>query len=726
MANTPDYSWPPMDKRKVIGTSPKRLDGPMKSTGRAKYSSDHNFKGMLHGAYVTSPHPHARITAVDTSAAEKMPGVKAVYVRWPAGTEVQWQGFEIAAVAATTEEIAREAARRVKVDYEVLPHFVEDDQLAKAGTRGKAAGEKLTGDPDKALKDADHVSEGVYGIPVVYHSCLEPHGQVIQWIKGDKEDGSADTVNAWPSVQFVSGYAGSLAPNLKVPAANIKVKMDYIGGGFGSKFGPDDWAVVGANLSKKAGGAPVKLFLDRATEQMIAGNRPSAFAKIKVAGSKDGTITAYQVDSWGTGGFATVGGPPQPYIIDRIPNQRINHTSISVNAGPQRAWRAPNNQQASYLTWSAVDDWAAKAGLDPLDVFIKNAQYAPEARVETYRFQLQKAAELSEWKKLWKPRGTNGSGHIKRGLGIAMNAWGGGGHQSTCRAVINPDGSVSIEIGTQDLGTGTRTIITQVAAESLGLPMSKVKLVIGSNELPPDGASGGSTTVGGVSASTRKATVNALAKLFEVAAPALGAQPEELEAVDSHVRVKGNPSKQMTWEAACRKMGTSKITAEGVNDQRTGGREGLQTSGAAGVQIADVSVDTETGIVKMNRFVAVQDCGLIINPRLAESQIFGAIIMGIGTALYEERIMDPATGRTLNPDMEFYKLAGIADIGNIVVHLDIRPENDKRGVIGLGEPPAVGICGAVGNAVANAIGVRVPNIPMTPMHVLNALEGRNA
>jgi xanthine dehydrogenase YagR molybdenum-binding subunit len=726
MANTPDYSWPPMEKRKVIGTSPKRLDGPAKSTGRAKYASDKKLRDMLYGAYVTSPHAHARVKSVDTSEAEKVNGVKSVYVAAQPGSEVQWQGFEVAAVAAVTEEIAREAARKVKVEYEVLPHFVEDDQIAKAGARGKAAGEKLQGDPDKALKEADHVSEGTYGIPVVYHSCLEPHGQVIQWVKGDKDDGSADQVNVWPSVQFVSGYAGSLAPNLKVPVANIKVAMDYIGGGFGSKFGPDAWALVGANLSKNAGGRPVKLFLDRATEQMIAGNRPSAYAKIKVGGSKDGTITAWQSDSWGTGGFTTVGGPPQPYVIDRIPNYRVNHTSISVNAGPQRAWRAPNNQQASYLTCSAVEDFAAKCGLDPLDVFIKNIQYAPEARVETYRFQMQKAAELAEWKRLWKPRGQNGSGTVKRGLGIAINAWGGGGHQSQCRTVINPDGSVSVEIGTQDLGTGTRTIITQVAAESLGLPMSRIKLVIGNNDLPPDGASGGSTTVGGVSASTRKAAVNALAKLFEVAAPALGVQPEELEAVDSHIRVKGSPNKSLTWDAACRKMGTSKISEMGVNDQRTGGREGLQTSGAAGVQIADVSVDTETGIVKMNRFVAVQDCGMIINPRLAESQIYGAIIMGIGTALYEERIMDATTGRVLNPDMEFYKLAGIADIGNIVVHLDIRPENDKRGVIGLGEPPAIGICAAVGNAVANAIGIRVPNIPMKPVHVLNALEGRNA
>jgi len=186
--------------------------------------------------------------------------------------------------------------------------------------------------------------------------------------------------------------------------------------------------------------------------------------------------------------------------------------------------------------------------------------------------------------------------------------------------------------------------------------------------------------------------------------------------------VKGTPSKSLAWVAACRKLGPNKISEMGVFNGRNGGT--LLTQGACGVQVADVSVDTETGIVKMNRFVAVQDCGMVINPRLAESQVFGAVIMGISTALFERRLMDAATGRTLNPDMEWYKLAGIGDIGNIVVHMDIRKENDSRGVIGLGEPPAVPICAAVANAVANAIGVRVPNIPMTPEHVLGALEGK--
>jgi xanthine dehydrogenase YagR molybdenum-binding subunit len=710
-----------MEKRKVIGQRHKRLDGPAKSTGRAKYSSDTRPKDLLYGAYVHNPHAHARVTKIDTSEAEKLKGVMAVHVMAPAGTEMQWQGYEVAAAAATTEEIAREAARKIKVEYEVLPHFVEDHDLAKAGARARQGGENVTGDPEKAFTEAEATVEGQYGIPVVYHSCLEPHGQIIQWKPGTEPNNAGDQIMVWPSTQNVPAYANDLGNRLKVPAANIKVRMDYIGGGFGSKFNPDAWAIVGAELSKKAGGRPVHLYLDRNAEQMIGGNRPSAYSKIKVAGKKDGTITAFDAFTWGTGGFAPVNPAAQPYILTRIPNRRETRTPVSTNSGTQRAWRAPGNQQASYLTCSAIEDFAAKIGKDPLEVYKTNAQFAPEARVEIYRYQLDKAAELANWKTLWKPRGS-AAGTVKRGMGIGLAAWGGMGHASQCRTVINPDGSVSVEIGTQDLGTGTRTIITQVAAESLGLTMNQVKLVIGTNDLPPDGASGGSTTVGGVCTSTRKSSMNALYKLFDVVAPSLGVEPDALEAVDGHIRVKGTPNKSLTWAAACKKLGANKISEMGTFNGRDGGN--LLTQGAAGVQIADVSVDTETGIVKMNRFVAVQDCGMVINPRLAESQVYGAVIMGISTALFERRLMDRTTGRTLNPDMEWYKLAGIGDIGNIIVHMDIRKENDSRGVIGLGEPPAVPICAAVGNAVANAIGVRVPNIPMTPEHVLAALEGK--
>jgi xanthine dehydrogenase YagR molybdenum-binding subunit len=704
-----------MEARKAMGQPIKRVDGPAKASGRARYSSDQNPPGLIFAVLKTCPYAHARVTNVDTGEAERTKGVLAVQVMSPAGTEIQWEGTEVVAVAAATEDIARDAAAKIKVAYEVLPHLVKEEDLAAAGSHAKAAGERMQGDPDKGFQEAEAISEGTYGIPMQSHVCLETHGEVAHW--------QGDQLMVWPSTQDVTRYAGTLSPNLKMPTTSIKVNMQYVGGGFGSKFGPDAWGEACAILSQKAGGRPVKLFLDRKTDQLIAGFRPSAFAHIKIGGKKDGTMTAWESKGWGTGGFPGGGSPPLPYILSDLPN-RQNFTSVSVNTAASRAWRAPNNQQASLLTCSAIEDFAAQIGMDPIEVFKKNLQYAPKARQATYAYQFDKAAELANWKALWKPRGQNGAGPEKRGLGVGFNAWGGMGHNSNCKVSLYADGSVQVDIGTQDLGTGTRTVITQVAAETLGLPMSAIKLSIGTNELPPDAASGGSTTVGGVSSSTRKASVNALAKLYEAAAPALGAQPEELEAVDGHIRVKSAPTKSLTWQAACKKIPAGGVISEmGVTEQRSPG--GLMGAGAAGVQIADVTVDIETGVVKINRYVAVQDCGLVINPRLAESQVLGAVIMGISTALYEQRVFDQQTGTMLNPDMEFYKLAGIDDVGEIVVHMDIRPENDKRGVIGLGEPPAIGICAAVSNAVANAIGVRVPNIPMTPDHVLNALEGRN-
>ncbi len=711
----PEYRWPEMSKRKVMGKRLSRLDGVEKSSGRAKYSSDLNKPGMLHGATLVCPYAHARVKSIDTSAAEKHPGVAAVRVVSPAGTEIQWAHWEVAFVAADTELAARDALKKIKVEYEVLPHVVHEADLKKVQSNAKAAGEQIEGDPDQALKEAAAVSEGFYGIPVLEHSCLEPHGQVISWTPDNK-------VEYNPSTQAVTSIRGDMARALNVPAANVHVHQDHIGGGFGSKFQPDRWGVEAAQLSKAAGGRPVKLFLERNVEQVIAGCRPSAFARIKLAANKEGKITLWESNSWATGGFTGGGSPPIPYVYTRIPNQRKNHSAVSTHTAPIRAWRAPNHQQASYLTCAAMDDLAAKMKMDPLELFLKNVDLT--ARADTYERQLKKAAEMAEWKKLWHPRGDSGRGPLKRGLGIGVNTWGGAGHDSTARCNIHPDGTVEVELASQDLGTGTRTIIAQVAAESLGLAVNDVRVKIGDTNYPPSGTSGGSTTVGGVSTSTRKATLNALEKLFEEVAPALGAPATELEAVDGKIQVKGNPAKSLAWKAACAKLGVKTISETGQNIPRDAPKEGLNTGGVGGVQIADVTVDVETGIVKMDRIIAVQDCGTVINPKTAESQIYGAIIMSICGALMEERIMDAVTGRMLNNEMEFYKLAGIRDIGEILIHLELDEANDKRGVIGLGEPPAIGGIAAIANAVANAIGVRVPVVPMTPMNVLNALSGR--
>jgi xanthine dehydrogenase YagR molybdenum-binding subunit len=713
----PDYHWPEMTKRKVMGRRLNRLDGVEKASGRAKYSSDMNRKDLLFGVLVTCPYAHARVRSIDLSAAEKAPGVTAVRAMTKPGEEIMWAGYEVASLAATSELAARDAARLVKVEYDVLPHVVREADLKKAQGRTKPAGEQIEGDPDQAFKEADVVSEGTYGIPTLTHSCLESHGGVVAWTPDNK-------VEYFPSTQSLTSIRTDLARGLSVPTDGVHVHQDHVGGGFGSKFQPDRWGIEAGFLSKASGGRPVKLFLDRATELTIAGCRPSGFVKAKLGAKKDGTLTVWESSSWASGGVGGGGAPPIPYVFTKIPNRRQNHTMVSTNTAPIRAWRAPNHQQASFLTCAALEDLAAKLKMDPVEFFSKNANLTQ--RPEAYARQLKKAAELADWKKLWHPRGESGKSNLKRGLGIGVNTWGGAGHDSTARVSIYPDARVEVELGSQDLGTGTRTIIAQVLAESLGLTVPAVRVKIGDTNYPPSGTSGGSTTVGGVSSSTRKAALNALDKLFAEVAGSLNAQPDQLEAVDGKIQVKGTPAKSLTWKAACQKLGSKTISETGSNVPREAPKEGLNTGGVAGVQIADVTVDVETGIVKMNRLIAVQDCGLIINPKTAESQCFGAMIMSICGALMEERIMDEITGRVLNADYDTYKLAGIKDIGEILVHLEIDPENDKRGVIGLGEPPAVGGIAAIANAVANAIGVRVPYIPVTPMNVLNALAGRNS
>jgi xanthine dehydrogenase YagR molybdenum-binding subunit len=559
-----------MKDRRVIGKPIKRADGIPKSSGKAKYSSDLNPPNLLHAVFVTCPHAHAKVKSVDTGAAEKMKGVTAVRVISGPGTELQWAGTEVAVVAAEKESIARDAARAIKVDYEVMPHVVREDDLSKVGNRARPAGEQVTGDPDAAFKESGIVTaEGTYSIPVITHCCLEPHGQVIQW--------QGDQVRYWPSTQAVSSIAGDLGQTLKIPATQIHVQMDYMGGGFGSKFPSDRWGSEAAQLSRASGGRPVKLFLDRATELTIAGVRPSHFAQIRIGAKKDGSIVAWESKSWSSGGFGGGGMAPIPYVFTKIPNFRLNHSAVSLNAGPQRAWRAPNHPQASFLTCSAVDDLAAALKLDPLDVFLKNVGLT--ARPETYTSQLQKAAELIEWKKNFRPRWEQ-KGSIRRSLGIGIATWGGAGHASTAKTTINPDGSVLVEIGSQDLGVGTRTIIGQVAAESWGLPYEAVTVRIGDNKYPTSGNSGGSTTVGGVSSATRISALNSLQKLFEAVSPALGAPADQLEAIDGQVRVKGNPSKSMSWKQACQKLGTTSISETGANNPRN--TLGLNTGGASG------------------------------------------------------------------------------------------------------------------------------------------------
>jgi xanthine dehydrogenase YagR molybdenum-binding subunit len=705
--------WPAQDKRVLLGKRIVRADGPHKATGAAKYSYDINRPGMLWARVIGSAHAHAEVVSIDTSAAEAMPGVRAAWKDEKLiGQETRYIGEVLAAVAADTEEIATEAATKVKIEYKVLEHQVTDSNPELSKERPNTRSE---GNVEEALGKADVVMNGTYGAPVITHCCLEPHGQVTELRDGE--------LFVWPSTQNVSRYSSGLGEAAGVDQNKIRVDCQYMGGGFGSKFNFDKWGGIGAQLSKKAG-RPVKLMLERDQELMIAGSRPSAFAKIKVGAMKDGTITAMDAEIWGTSGTGGSIPTQMPYVFGKIPHRRYVAKRIATNRGSARAWRAPNHPQNCFLTMSALEDTAALLRMDALEFYLKNL--ALTDRPQVYEEELKLAAELIGYKQKAHLRGEGAAGPSKRGLGLGLHTWGGKGHGSECDVTINPDGSVEARIGTQDLGTGTRTVVGQVVAETLGLPLDQVKVHIGRNDYPPSGGSGGSTTIGGISTSCRIAATDALNALLAAAAPKLGADAGALEAAGGEIREAGKPANKMTWKQACALLGVNAITKRGVNNPNENEKAGLISAGVGGVQIADVSVDIETGVVTLNELVAVQDCGMIVNLKLAESQVYGAMIMGITSALYEEAVYDARTGRMLNADMEFYRLAGIKDVGKLTVRMMTGPDYDKRGIIGLGEPPVIAPAAAIANAVANAIGVRVPLLPHTPDRVLNALSQKGA
>jgi xanthine dehydrogenase YagR molybdenum-binding subunit len=780
-----EYAWPDAEHRALIGKRITRVDSPVKVSGQAKYTYDVHRPGMLYGRVLRCPYAHAKVVSVDTSAAEKMPGVKAVHIIQGPNANIHWAGDDVVAVAAIDEPTAEDALRAIKVEYQKLAHLVSDaeppkgaaeeqgplsvddlddmldnqvpsqqmvSQIKQYGMTEKAdekalkmlksdgasdavldavraaeihpqvaskphsnyqkAAEVTVGDPDKAFSEAEVISEGLYGVPVITHCCLETHGSISEWT-------DPDHLFVHMSTQNVSGIPAQMAEPLKVPAANIRLHQDHIGGGFGSKFGPDRWGIATAQISKKASGKPVRLMLERDAELKVAGARPSAYARVKVGAKKDGTLVAWQSDSWGTGGPGGGGSPPLPYVVN-IPNQRRRHTAIRNNIGPARAWRAPNHPQAAVLTMGPLEDLAAKLNMDAVDFFLKNLDLTGPRR-DIYREELAIASDLMGWKEKWRPRGQNISGNMARGLGVSMHTWGGRGHKSSCDLTIHPDGSVEIKMGSQDLGTGTRTCILIVAADTLGIPKDVISLQIGDTLYPPSGGSGGSTTIGGVSSSTRRAAVDARDALFARVAPALNVQPDQLESVNGTVRVKGDSGRSLSWKEACSKLGAMPLTVRGNNPDPSKPPD-LTNSGVGGVQMAEAEVDTDTGIVKVKKMVAVQDCGLVIDVKTAESQCLGALIMGISYSLFEEKVMDPSTGRMLNANMTFYRLAGYNDIPELVVHMMTGKGYDERGVIGLGEPPVISPGAAISNAVANAIGVRVPFLPLTPDRVLAALQ----
>ena len=704
-------SWGEASESRLIGKRVTRLSGKDKVTGKAKYTFDINRPGMLYGRVLRSEVPHATVNGIDTRAAEALPGVKAVIPLIEVGKKLRYQGQEIAAVAAETDDIAKDALRLIQVDLEELSFVVtEADAMAEGAPQiredwnGNQSNPNIReeGELEAGFQEAAIEVEATYHTAVQTHVCLETHGHVAEW-----ED--EQNLIVWASTQAVFGTRNDFAQHFELPANQVRVITEHMGGGFGSKFGPGVEGHAAAELSRITGKA-VKLMLTRKDEHLVAGNRPSMTQHVRAGATSDGRLIAYDMRGYGTGGISSGAGFQAPYVY-HVPNFRTERVNVAVNAGNQRAMRAPGHPQGAFAMDCLMDELAEKLGMNPLE--FRRINDTSEVRQAQYTLGAQEIG----WHRRNNVPGT-GTGAKKRGMGLGSGRWGGGGGRGTeARVTINADGTVEAVTGTQDIGTGIRTAIAIIVAEEFGLAPTDITVKVGDSEPGlPSGGSGGSQTTASVAPVIKTAAAAAKQKLFERIAPLLEAPVEELRVGTGTIYVVSDRMKTLTWAQATGQLGMESISEGGQWDEE------LRQGGVAGTQFAEVEVDTETGAIKVLKIVAVQDCGLAINRLTTESQINGGVIMGLGQTLLEERFMDAQTGRMMNANLEDYKVPGtfeIPEIKSIVF-------DTHRKVTGIGEPPCIPTLGAIANAVYNAIGVRIRSLPLTPDKVLTALAEKKA
>lgn len=694
-------SWPKPENMRIVSKSHPRLDGVAKVTGRAKYAMDARPPGMLWAKVLRAPYGRARLESIDLEAARRIPGFKAITEGATTGRTFNFAGQPVCAVAAESEEAADDCLHALAAKWEALPAATTLQGTLKDVANGGAkdvmgeARETKKGDSAAALTGASVKAEGRYSVPTQHHVCLEPHGNTVAPNYGDKK------LTVWATTQAVSGVHNEFVAISKLPAGDVEVICENMGGGFGSKFGAGAEGNLAWQLAQQTN-LPIRLLCDRKGEFQSQGNRPGYVADIKAAGTADGKLTAFEIDNYG----ANEGGCRVPYVYS-FENQNVKQRAVKLNANSPVAFRAPGHPEASFLTEAVVDEIAYKLGLDPLE--FRRKHFANDAKRMR---QFEMGARAIEWAKNFQTKPGSMPGPKKRGVGMAVHTWGGGGGPSTPVTVrIHPDGSVEALSGTQDLGTGTRTLIAMIVAEELGLQVKQITVKIGRRSYGPAGGSGGSTTAASVSPAAKMAGLQARLSLFQKVAPTLGTTPENLELRNGQIGVKSDATKVLSWRDATAKLGMQAIEVKGQ------WVPGLSSSGVAGCGFALVDVDVETGKLKVVKYVAVQDSGLVINREAWESQIIGGVITALGYATLEERHLDPNNGGHLNPNMLDYKVPMSREIPEFEVLLDHEPE---RGVIGIGEPPIISPGGAIANAVYNATGVRMKHLPMTPDKFLMA------
>ncbi len=745
-----------------IGKSVPRIDGRAKVTGAARYTVDLKLPGMLYAALVRSPLPHASVVTLDLTKAAASPGVRAalainestgraVEAPPPPGSagadtaptparRVLYVGDIVAGIAATTAQAAEAALLLVRPQYQPLP-FVVDIERARAAdapviferpahgegfsetaTQGAALAQKgnqrgpnttgSRGDAAQGFLAAAVGVEGQFRTEVQTHCCMETHAVVADW--------RPDGLTVYVSTQYTSGVRRELAEAFKLPLARVRVVVDAMGGGFGSKSAAGNYVRAAVLLSRQAQ-APVYLRLNRAEEQQDSGNRPGTVQRVRVGATQAGLLTALEVNEYGTAGVgvgAGIGNFAQSLYT--CPNFAVAQTDVFINAGPGCAMRGPGNTPGAFALEQVIDELAEKLGLDPIEL---RDRIDPSA---VRREERRQGAARFGWTNRKPP--ASDPGPVKRGVGMAQSYWAANVNTAaSCSVQIGRDGTVELHSSVQDIGTGIRTVLAQVVAEVMGLHPEDIVIRIGDTDYPAGPPSYGSTTTSSITPPARNAAYQALLQLFAACAPSLDTVATNLVATGGRI-ARLDRAQSLSFKEAAARLGDKpiKVLASRADDYggfaHKSGDMGQSHEGLGGVQFAEVTVDTETGSVRVARVVAVQDCGRPMNPRQIESQAQGGVLLGLSYALFEERVIDRNTGHVLNDNLEQYKIGRARDVPPIeVIVLQNYQGQSATDAYGVAEPSNIATAPAVANAVYNAIGVRVRELPLTPARILGAL-----
>ncbi|HEX2045524.1 MAG TPA: xanthine dehydrogenase family protein molybdopterin-binding subunit [Gaiellaceae bacterium] len=704
----------------TVGRPAARVDGLARARGEVTYTPDVRLPGTLHAAVLRSPHARARLTRIDVDAARRAPGVRAVLGPGDLGLltdEPGYHGQPVAAVAAESFGRARAGLRALAAEWEPLEPLLDPDEAVRRGSLVGGPKRYTRGDVGRGLAEADVVVEAEYRTQSVLHNALETHQALCVWEGG--------RLTVYTGTQFVWGVREEMAEAFGLAEDDVRVVCRYVGGGFGAKNEAGSFTVIAAELARRTG-RPVRCALTRREENLDSGNRNATIQRLTVGARADGTLTALRGEyvcalGW-DGWLPSTAGPLQ--MLYACENVETVEYGARVNTPPMKAFRAPGFVEGTFGLECLLDELAARLELDPLELRRRN--YSHSDPTDGRPFSGKNLADCyrraePHWARRDVVRARS-EGSWRRGVGLASQIWyGGGGPPSYAWVRVGSNGNAVVVTAMQDIGTGTRTAMAQIAAEELGLPLERVRVELGDSARGPYAViSGGSSTVSSMGPAVRAAAGDAARQIREIAAQRYQLEERVLSLRDGRV-VSANGG---SWplEEVTGLLGDAQILGKGARGPNPTGMRVL----TFGIQVAEVAVDVETGEVRVERVAAVHDVGRVVNPLGAASQVEGGVIQGLGHTLSEQRLLDPATGEVLTQTLDAYRVPTIADVPEIAVELvDVPDEHlTNLGAKGLGEPPIIPTAAAVANAIRDATGADVRSLPIDREEMLRALRDR--